>query len=133
MVPAVQGQVQSVCLEEGAESSESQGGGGPLIKNGRLVGQVEGERGQTLEVAEQNLSLLSVQEQSTGLVMRLQLGVLPKQRGEVALQQAVVEGEPQPRSTAANICAHEADLLQLGDDITGDLTDRTVALKSTWE
>ena len=124
MVPAVQVQVRCVHLGQGAESSENQRRGGPLVEDGRLVGQTERERGQTLEVAEQDVPLLGVQEQGTGLIMHPQLGVLPEQRRQVALQQAVVERQPQPRSAATDFRAHEADLLQLCDDITGDLTER---------
>lgn len=111
MVPTVKGRVVCICLGEGAESSESQGRGGPFVENSRLVRQAECKRGQTLEVAEQNVPLLSVQEQGAGLIVGLQHGVLPKQRREVALQQAVVEGQPQPCPAAAHIRAHEADLL----------------------
>lgn len=120
----------SFCLERGAESSESQRRGGPFIQDGRFVGKAESERRQTLEVAEEDFALLRVQEQRAGLVVGLELGVLSKQGRQVALQQTVVEREPQPRPTSAHIGAHKADFLQLRDDITAGETRKRHSLLS---
>lgn len=106
-------------MGRGAETREGQRRGGPFVEDGRLVGEAECERAQTLQVAEQDFPLLGVQEQGTGLVVGPQLGALAKQRREVALQQAVVQGQPQPGPAAAHVRAHEADLLQLLDHVTG--------------
>lgn len=103
----------SFCLKHGAESSKSQRCGGPFIQDSRFVGEVESERSQTLEVAEEDFPLLCVQEQCAVLIVGLKLGVLSKKRRKVALQQTVVESKPQPRPTTAHIGAHKADFLQL--------------------
>lgn len=79
MVSAIQGLFECVCLEHGAESSESQRRGGPFVEDGRLIRKAERKGRQTLEVAEQDFPLLRVQEQGTGLIVGPQLGVLPKQ------------------------------------------------------
>lgn len=70
---AIEGQVEHICLRQGAESSEGQRRVGPLVEDGGLVRKAEGERGETLEVAEQDLSFLGVQEQGAGLIMSSQL------------------------------------------------------------
>lgn len=79
MVSAIQGLFECVCLEHGAESSESQWRGGPFVEDGRFIRKAERKGRQTLEVAEQDFPLLRVQEQGTGLIVGPQLGVLPKQ------------------------------------------------------
>lgn len=103
----------SFCLKHGAESSKSQWRGGPFVQDSRLVGEAERERSQTLEVGEQDFPLLCVEEQGAVLIVGPKLGVLSKKRREVALQQTVVESQPQPRSTTTHIGAHKADFLQL--------------------
>jgi hypothetical protein len=55
------------------------------------------------------------------------LGLLLEEQFQVALHQAIVEGQPQPGPAAAHVCVDKDQMLQFRDDVSAKGESRLVS------